>query len=61
MTIRASETMIARIALLRICRLKLAETLLTPTDVASRSEVSRAERSDCSARPSDRVRIWNSL
>ena len=53
MTISASETMIARIAPFRICWLKLAETFLTPTEVASRFEVSAAVRSVCSCCPSD--------
>jgi len=61
MTISASETMIARIAPFRICRLKLAETFFTPTDVASRFDVSAAVSSVCSCWPSEGVRTWNSL
>ena len=61
MTISASETKIARIAPFRICWLKLAETFLTPTEVASRLDVRAAERSVCSCSPSDGVRTWNSL
>ena len=54
MTIRTSETKIAMIAPFRICRLKLAETFLTPTEVGAQvGRRAAAERSVCSCSPSD--------